>query len=86
MTRGDYNYYFYYWVRPIYFSLLYYSTQYYESHRGDSQIPYYKDMLYKVSSSYHPLVLCNYGFNGNDMGSREDLRAKRAEDRAGLEE
>lgn len=84
MTRGDFNYYHYYWVRPLYFNLLYYGAQYYN--RGGPQIPDYLDMLQGVASSYHSLVLCNYGFNGNDRGSREDLRAQAAEARAGLQE
>ena len=37
-----------------------------------------------VAESYHPLVLCNYGFNGDDEGSREDLAARNAEERAGI--
>ena len=52
---------------------------------GGPQIPNYRDMLQGVSSSYHSLGLCNYGFNGNDDGAREDLRAQAAEERAGLE-
>jgi hypothetical protein len=84
MTRGDYNYVYYYWVRPIYFSLIYYSAQYYESHRYEPQIGEYKERLGDVADSYRPLVLCNYGFNGDDEGSREDMAAKQAEARAGI--
>ncbi|HWN66554.1 MAG TPA: hypothetical protein VNM90_02880 [Haliangium sp.] len=84
MTRGDYNYVYYYWVRPIYYSLMYYSAQYYEVHKYEPQIGEYKKRLGYVADSYHPLVLCNYGFNGDDKGSREDLAAKKAEGRAGI--
>jgi hypothetical protein len=84
MTRGDYNYVYYYWVRPIYYSLMYYSAEYYEEHKYEPQIPEYKERLGYVAESYHPLVSCNYGFNGNDKGSREDTSAKAAEGRAGL--
>ena len=85
MTRGDFNYVYYYWVRVIYFSLLHYSVEYYDRHQGSPQIPQYLDRLGDVSSTYHPLVLCNYGFNGDDQGAREDLTARAAEARAGLQ-
>lgn len=84
MTRGDFNYYYYYWVQPIYYSLLYYSAQYYSAHTSSPQIPYYRSYLSNVASSYHDLVACNYGFNGDDEGAREDMKAKRREAQAGL--
>lgn len=84
MTRGDFNYYLYYWVRPIYYSLLYYSAQYYNSHLGEPQIPEYQQLLSNVASSYHPLVACNYGFNGDDTGAREDTSAYEREADAGI--
>jgi hypothetical protein len=84
MTRGDYNYVYYYWVRVVYYNLLYYSADYYDAHKHEPQIPDYKRKLGKVASSYHPLVLCNYGFNGDDKGAREDLGARDHETRAGL--
>lgn len=85
MTRGDFNYVYYYWVRVIYYNLLYYSADYYQKHYQQPMIYEYKQRLKKVSESYHPLVLCNYGFNGDDQGAREDLSARSAEEAAGLE-
>lgn len=85
MTRGDFNYVYFYWVRVIYFSLLHYSAEYHDSHQGSPQIPQYRALLGNVSATYHPLVLCNYGFNGDDQGAREDLTARAAEAAAGLE-
>jgi hypothetical protein len=84
MTRGDFNYYYYYWVRPTYFSLLHYSAQYYESHRYGPGIYEYQFLMYEVASSYRGMVLCNYGFNGEDDESREDLQAELAQERAGV--
>lgn len=84
MTRGDFNYVFYYWVRPIYYSLMYYSAEYYEENEDEPQIPEYQQRLGDVADSYHPLVLCNYGFNGDDDGSREDLSVRNVEARAGI--
>ena len=84
MTRGGYNYVYYYWVRVVYYNLLYYSADYYQDHYDEPEIPEYKEKLGKVAEAYHPLVLCNYGFNGDDEGAREDLSARAAEERAGL--
>lgn len=84
MTRGDFNYHYYYWVRPIYYSLLYYSVSYYETYYGRPEIYEYQNKLSHVVASYHGLVLCNYGFNGDDAESREDLTAYAVEDAAGV--
>ncbi len=73
---GDFNYVYYYWVRVIYFSLLYYSAEYYDRHQDSPQIPQYIYLLGNVSSTYHPLVLCNYGFNGDDQG-RVKIRGRK---------
>lgn len=84
MTRGDYNYYYYYWVRPIYLTMLHYCGYYYESHWQSPDLYRYQTMLGEVVDSYHALVKCNYGFNGDDEGAREDLYAQMAERNAGL--
>lgn len=89
MTRGDYNYFFYYWVRPIYYyGLLYYAVRYYEENQDEgalkSQNDEYLEHLDHVVQAYHPVVLCNYGFKGDDKGAREDLDAQAAEERAGV--
>ncbi|HLT39070.1 MAG TPA: hypothetical protein VK034_22455 [Enhygromyxa sp.] len=84
MTRGDFNYYYYYWVRPIYFTMLHYSAYYYKSHIRSSDVEIYREVLHEVVESYHGLVLCNYGFNGDDEDAREDLRAQLAEQAAGF--
>lgn len=82
MTRGDFNQIYYYWVRPIYFSLMDHAALYFQSHAA-SELGDYPDLISDVLSSYHPLVLCNYGFNGDDAGAREDLEAKTVEAKAG---
>jgi hypothetical protein len=81
MTRGDYNYYYYYWVRPIYYSMLYYAAEYYESH---TEVSEYETLMYEVARSYRSMVRCNYGFNGDDADAREDLFMQKAEQRAGV--
>jgi len=85
MTRGDYNYYYYYWVRPIYLTMLHYSAYYYKSHRHSPDLYEYEEALAQVAGSYHMLVLCNYGFNGEDEDAREDLRVQLAEQNAGFD-
>lgn len=86
MTRGDFNYYYYYWLRPIYFSLLHYSALYYQSHYDSPHVSRYQAALYEVVEGYHGMVACNYGFNGDDADAREDLQARQAEQNAGLVE
>lgn len=85
MTRGDFNYYYYYWVRPIYYSLLYYAAGFYEAHVGGHYVPTYVSLLSSVSWNYHALVRCNYGLDGDDKGAREDLAVRELEASAGLD-
>lgn len=84
MTRGDFNYYYYYWVRPIYFSLLHYATDYYAAHLGSPGIGAYENLIGSVAWNYHALVRCNYGLDGDDAGAREDLSAEDLERTAGV--
>lgn len=84
MTRGDFNYYFFYWLQPIYYNILYQAADYYRVHSRETNIVEYKEKLRKVVSSYHGLVKCNYGFNGNDNGALEDSEANAEEAAAGI--
>jgi hypothetical protein len=81
MSRGDYNYYYYYWVQPLYYALMYrvvaYRIQY---PRDASYLPY----LGGVALNYHDLVRCNYGFNGDDQAALEDSQAYSIEAAVGL--
>ncbi len=84
MTRADFNYYFYYWLRPVYYNLLYSSANYYSFHRGGPDYYIYQKSLYDVAHNYHDLVACNYGFNADDKGAREDMEAGKSEAKAGV--
>jgi hypothetical protein len=84
MTRGDFNYILFYWVQPIYYNLLYQASEYYRSHSSESHISEYKSAMKSVSSAYHGLVKCNYGFNGEDSGALEDSEAQEFEATAGI--
>jgi hypothetical protein len=81
MSRGDYNYYYYYWVQPIYYELLYKLMAYRVRSPADTT---YMPYLRAVSQNYHDLVRCNYGFNGNDGGAQDDSHAVSAESAIGL--
>lgn len=84
MTRGDFNYVLFYWVQPIYYNLLYQASDYYRSHYRESHMSEYKSAMKSVSSAYHGLVKCNYGFNGEDSGALEDSEAQEFEATAGI--
>lgn len=84
MTRGDFNYYYYYWVRPIYFSLLHYAAEYYVEHAGSTEIGAYEGLIGSVAWNYHALVRCNYGLDGDDKAAREDVSGEDLERTAGV--
>lgn len=84
MTRGDFNYYHYYWIRPIYYSLLYYASQYYSTYGGSYDLSEYKSLLWKVVWNYDALVRCGWGLDGDDKGAREDLAADELARKAGV--
>jgi len=84
MTRGDFNYIMYYWIKPLYFNLLYQGAQFYTAHASMAELAPYKQKLYQVAVSYHRLMACNYGLNGADKGARQDMEARESELAAGM--
>jgi hypothetical protein len=87
-TRGDFNYAYYYWIRPVYKQILSYSASYYDTYRYNSghghKFYAYKRSLKKVMDRYHSFVRCNYGFNGNDSQAQDDTELLELEAATGV--
>jgi hypothetical protein len=87
-SRGDFNYYYYYWIRPLYTKLIWYGADYYREYHnksGHSQHVhdyqrYMKDTVYY----YHHFTKCNYGINGDDPKAVDDTTVFGVEDDLGI--
>jgi hypothetical protein len=87
-SRGDFNYGYYYYIRPIYVKVLYAAKAYYKSHYSNGYSyeynTYYKPLIQKFVYQYHYLTKCNYGKNGNDPKAADDTEVQGLEAELGL--
>jgi hypothetical protein len=89
-TRGDFNYNYYYYVRPIYREFLRYSGEYYRgrSHENDYNHDYgygrYTEKSEHSYSQYHSFSRCNNGKNGADPLAQDDTEVLAEEIAAGI--
>jgi hypothetical protein len=90
-TRGDYNYAYHYYIRPVYREYVRYASYYYNRHYRDRDYNYdygygkYSDHAYYASKHYHSYVKCNYGKNGTDPQAKDDTEMASWEQSAGIE-
>jgi hypothetical protein len=88
-TRGDFNYYYFYWIRPVYYNLLRQSADYYREykhkHSHAHKVREYKGYIKEVVYKYHRFTKCNYGFNGDDNRAQDDVEAGSFEDDLGVD-
>ena len=88
-TRGDFNYAYYYWVRPLYKKLISYAHDYYREYGykngRDHKVREYKVIIKEVVNKYHRLARCNYGVNGDDTRATDDNEVFAQEDDLGID-
>ena len=88
-TRGDFNYAYYYWVRPLYKKLLWHSAEYYREHKHKNghahKVREYKGYIKEVVHKYHRFTKCNYGFNGDDARAADDTEVRADEQNLGAD-
>jgi hypothetical protein len=88
-TRGDFNYEYYYWLRPVYRRLLCHAAEYYREYRHRNghahKVREYRGYMREVVYKYHRLTKCNYGFNGDDNRAQDDSEVAAEEDDLGAE-
>jgi hypothetical protein len=85
-TRGDFNYGYEYWVRPVYFKLVEATGDYYGHYSGspgfdDGQ---YQGYVKPAFVQYHRFTKCNFGKNGKDPLAKDDDKAFAFERSAGI--
>jgi hypothetical protein len=77
-TRGDFNFLFYFWIRPIVFDVFYYGVNY-------VQYGSYIQAINDFDDAYHGLTQCMYGAKAGDPTAFDDLEAQAAERAAGVQ-
>ena len=88
--RGDFNYNYYYYIKPVYHGYLKYAARYHQRHKHDSD--YNRNYGYgtyeghgrNAKRQYQSYVHCLYGSEGGDTMAAEDYTALSLEDDAGL--
>jgi hypothetical protein len=85
-TRGDFNYGYEYWVRPVYFKLIEAAGDYYDRYSESRGFDYgsYSGYVKPAFVQYHRFTKCNFGKNGKDPQAKDDDVAFASERRAGI--
>jgi hypothetical protein len=97
-SRGDFDYGYYYYIRPLYLKFYEYAYKYYSKHHNWSYYDYYVDYydshnvkhhdkhnyMYESSRYYHKLTRCKGGHKGNDPQAKDDTVAYSTEQNAGI--
>jgi hypothetical protein len=86
-SRGDFNYGYEYWIRPLYFQFLNYGYKYYHKYSKYKNFDYknYHNYMYYAGRYYHDYTRCNFGLDGNDTGAKDDTEAFSLEQAAGFD-
>ncbi|WP_141731848.1 hypothetical protein [Oligoflexus tunisiensis] len=82
-TRGDFNYIYYYWIRPLYKKMIHHGGLYY-SHTNPYYHQAYKKNFQSFYYGYHSLTRCMYGKNSNDPQAEDDTAWVNMEAKAGF--
>src|SRR5205085_355567 len=85
-SRGDFNYGFEWWLRPVYVQFTRYASSYYGQYAShpDFDRAGYTDHMKSAMVRYHKLTRCNFGKNGKDLQSKDDDQAMVVERQAGI--
>lgn len=86
-TRGDFNYHYYHFMRPIYYNLIYRAQDFYSAYEyylSEAEYTEYVSVMSSLSETYHAFTRCQYGFNGADTEALEDSDAYSEEAKAGF--
>lgn len=76
-SRGDFNYGYHFYIRPVYLELLNALGGYYGHHAGSPGFDYptYGRIVKPAIVQYHRFTRCNFGKNGKDALAKDDDRA-----------
>jgi hypothetical protein len=87
VTRGDFNYGFEWWIKPLYYQFLQYAYNYYYKYSNYSGFDYagYHDHVYKAGRQYHDFCRCNFAKDGSDPKGKDDTQAFPLEKAAGFD-
>lgn len=83
-TRGDLNFYYYYWIRPLYQRTLAYGVVYTHQDYSDDHGTY-SQYFTALADGYHKLTRCMFGLNGDDVKAEDDTQVNFLEIAAGIE-
>jgi hypothetical protein len=85
-SRGDFNYGYFFYIRPVYQKLIEASGDYYSNYhtRSDFDARQYSGHMKPAMVQYHRFTRCNFGKNGLDRQAKDDDALLPAERAAGV--